>query len=257
MIPSTNESAGKVAPYVALASVYDLVMDHVDYQEWAEYIHGLVKDFVGEPADILELGCGTGSFAFEFADLVVSRYVATDGSPSMVRVAREKSAMFGSRVEIEILDFTDLDAKGNQEYDLVLLLYDGINYLTKPADVASTLQGIRALIRSGGSLIFDQSTPANSVNNADFFEDRATEGLASYVRRSRYDAATGLHHTTFDLEIDGETYREHHVQRAYSLNDMTRLLVSSGFEIVAAFEDFTRLPANEQSERIQWVVRPS
>ncbi len=256
MIPSINDSAGGVAPYVALASVYDLVMDHVDYREWAEYIYGIVIDYVGEPDDILELGCGTGSFAFEFADMVSSRYRATDGSPSMVRVAREKSALFTSRVEFEVLDFTAVDPASKSDYDLVLLLYDGINYLTKPADVASALQGIRSLIRTGGCLIFDQSTPANSVNNADFFEDKGTEELASYVRQSRYDAATGLHHTTFDLMIDGEAYREHHVQRAYSLNDMTRYVQSSGFEIVAAFEDFTRQPANEQSERIQWVVRP-
>lgn len=256
MIASSNESANSVAPYVALASVYDLVMDHVDYQEWAEYIYGLAADYVGDPADIIELGCGTGSFAFEFASMVGGRYLATDGSPSMVRVAREKSVLYGSKVEIEVLDFTSVST-GKPDYDLVLLLYDGINYLTKSSDVASALQGIRSLIRSGGCLIFDQSTPANSVNNADFFEDSGAEGLASYVRRSQYDAATGLHHTTFDLMIDGEAYREHHVQRAYSLDEMTRYLQGSGFEIVSAFEDFTRRPANAQSERIQWVVRPS
>ncbi|MBT8400937.1 MAG: class I SAM-dependent methyltransferase [Rhodothermia bacterium] len=257
MISSINNSAGGVAPYVALASVYDLVMDHVDYQEWAEYIHGLVHDYAGEPADVLELGCGTGSFAFEFADMIDCRYRATDGSASMVRVAREKSALYGSAIDIDVLDFTAVDPLSKPGYDLVLLLYDGINYLTTPADVESALRGIRSLIRPEGHLILDQSTPANSVNNADFFEDKGTEGLASYIRRSRYDAVTGLHHTTFDLLIDGEAYHEHHVQRAYSLNEMSLCLSNSGFEIVAAFEDFTRTPANEQSERVQWVVRPA
>ncbi len=257
MIRSIDGSAGTVEPYVALASVYDLVMNHVDYEDWAEYIRSLVADYAGVQTDILELGCGTGSFAFELADLINCRYRATDGSAAMVHVAREKSKMFGAAIDFDVLDFTAIESRGESRYDIVLLLYDGINYMTTADDVESTLRGIRSLITTGGLFVFDQSTPANSLNNADFFEDSGAEGLASYVRRSRYDEATGLHHTSFDIVIEGATYHEHHVQRAYSLSEMSRCVAKSGFDTVAAFEDFTRRPANNESERIQWVVRPA
>ena len=251
--PVESRRPPTVRPYEALASVYDLVMDHVDYEEWAAYIRSLLADFHAEPETVLEMGCGTGSFALEFDRLLDCTYHATDGSPEMIRVAREKASLFGADVEFSVAQFSSLDPE--PAYDLILLLYDGVNYLLTASEIEKTFRRVLSALRPKGMFIFDQSTPANSVNNADVFEDSGKGGHASYVRRSRFDVETGLHHTSFDLVIEGEAYREHHVQRAYTVEEMTDIIRRAGFEVVESFEDFTRTPASSASERVQWLLR--
>ena len=75
------------------------------------------------------------------------------------------------------------------------------------------------------------------------------------MRRSRYDAAAHLHTTTFVVTIDGASFHEQHVQRAYSLDEIRTLVAATPFEEMAAYDDFTIEPATEASERIHWVLQ--
>ncbi len=87
-----------VKPYTALADVYDVAMDHVDYEGWADFILHLIADEADEAdaaekpnPSILELGCGTGLLTEQL--LVQSDHfvLATDGSADMLRIARDRS----------------------------------------------------------------------------------------------------------------------------------------------------------------------
>jgi hypothetical protein len=137
----------------------------------------------------------------------------------------------------------------------VLLLYDGLNYLTEKAPVRAFLRCAYAALAPGGLLIFDQSTPANSVNNAAYFEDEGeAEGFA-YVRHSTYDPVRKLHTTTFDLTVEGQYFHERHVQRAYTLGEIRALIRETDFEEVAVYDRITEGRATEASERLHWVLR--
>ena len=46
--------------YEKFAQVYDLFMDNIDYEEWADYITDHLKKYGIEDGLVLELGCGTG-----------------------------------------------------------------------------------------------------------------------------------------------------------------------------------------------------
>ena len=52
----------QVRPYSALAQVYDLVMAHVDYEGWADYLVHLVEMHFedADQLEVLELGAGSG-----------------------------------------------------------------------------------------------------------------------------------------------------------------------------------------------------
>src|SRR5690606_26528981 len=78
-------------PYDALAAGYDVVMAHVDYAEWADHVLDLLDAHGAAPRSILELGCGTGSLAIELHERGPFRYLGTDRSAAMVRVARAKA----------------------------------------------------------------------------------------------------------------------------------------------------------------------
>lgn len=44
--------------YEKFAQVYDLFMDNIDYEEWADYITDHLKKYGIEDGLVLELGCG-------------------------------------------------------------------------------------------------------------------------------------------------------------------------------------------------------
>ncbi len=240
-------------PYSVLAAGYDAVMQHVDYASWAEHVQTLLLQQHPNPRAILELGCGTGSFAIEFALLGDYDYSGTDASPEMIRVARAKAAAEGIPIRFEVADFTSYSVQA--PVDIVILLYDGLNYLLREDQVRAMLSCTYRALRKGGLFFFDQSTPANSINNEAYFSDRGKEGSFVYVRRSAYDREQKLHTTTFDLSIGGQRYQERHVQRAYEMEEIRALISESAFEEVAALDGFSADPATESSERVHWILR--
>lgn len=249
-------SDAPTTPYDALAAGYDVVMAHVDYADWADYVLELFDAHDAAPTSILELGCGTGSLALDLQERGGFHYVGTDKSAAMIRVARAKAALHGPAagdLRFAVADFTDFGA--DEPFDAVLLLYDGLNYLLEGDEVAALFARVAAALRPGGLFVVDQSTPANSLNNAAYFADEGeAEGFA-YVRRSHYDPASRLHTTAFDLTVEGETYAEEHVQRAYTRAEIGSRAAASPLAVAAAYDGFTFEPATDASERIHWVLR--
>ena len=241
------------APYTVLAAGYDVVMEHVEYDAWADYVHELIETHRPGAETILELACGTGSLAFELQPLGPYRYAGTDHSADMVRVARAKAELYGADVQFEVADFTSFRAE--PPVDVLILLYDGLNYLLEEDHIRALFRCAYEALAPGGIFLFDQSTPSNSINNEPYFEDRGRADAFSYVRHSRYDPATRLHTTTLDLTVDDRTFREEHVQRAYDIEEIRALVDETPFEVAARYDTFSTDPATDASERVHWIVR--
>lgn len=248
-----NPQFQPVPPYTVLAAGYDVVMEHVEYEAWAEYVHGLLMRHHPEAETVLELACGTGSLALELQPLGPYRYAGTDRSEDMIRVARAKADMEGADVQFEVADFTDF--RVDTPVDVLILLYDGLNYLLHEDEIRALFRCAHAALAPGGVFLFDQSTPANSINNEPYFEDRGRHDVFAYVRHSRYDPATRLHTTTLDLTVEDTRFREEHVQRAYDLAEVRALLAETPFVVEALYDNFSTAPATERSERAHWLAR--
>lgn len=253
MTAAQNTEPREVPPYTVLAAGYDVVMEHVDYAYWAAYVYGLIERHHGHAASILELGCGTGSLALELAPMGPFRYLGTDAVPQMIHVARAKADLAGAPVLFDVADFTNF--RVSTSVDVVLLLYDGMNYILDPEALPALFGCVYRALRPGGLFIFDQSTPANSINNEAFFTDEGEAEGFHYRRDSAYDRTTRLHTTTFEITVEGRTFRERHVQRAYTRAEVRQRLDASGFEVLAAYDGFSHDPAGDDAERIHWVVR--
>ncbi|GIV61588.1 class I SAM-dependent methyltransferase [Rhodocaloribacter litoris] len=243
----------QVPPYTVLAAGYDVVMEHVDYALWAAYVHELLERHHGDVETILELGCGTGSLAFELAPLGPYRYAGTDAVPQMIRVARAKAELLGPSIQFEVADFTNYRVQ--TPVDAVVLLYDGLNYLLEEARLHDLFRCTFRALKPGGLFVFDQSTPANSLNNEAFFEDEGGADAFAFRRTSHYDPGRRLHTTTFEITVAGQSFFEAHVQRAYTMEEVRGPVEAAGFEVVAAYDGFTHEPAHADSERIHWVAR--
>jgi ubiquinone/menaquinone biosynthesis C-methylase UbiE len=106
-----------------------------------------------KPADTaLEFGCGTGTTALKLAPSV-ARYVATDISPEMIAIGREKAGEGGVRnVEFAVAT-PDASPWPDASFDAVLAL----NLLHLVAAREAALKNVHRLLRPGG--LFISKTP--------------------------------------------------------------------------------------------------
>ena len=247
-----------VEPYSALAAGYDQVMEHVDYDAWAAYVHTLLRRYADAPTRIVELGGGTGSLALRLQPMGDYDYVLTDGSEAMLNRAREKIATTDVSIRCQEASFTTVTRESlrlDGAADAVVLVYDGLNYLLEPSAVATLFRRVHDLLRPGGVAVIDQSTPSNSEDREEDFADEAAVDGFAYVRENQYDPETRRHETTFELLVDGQSVTERHVQRAYTMAEVQALLDDSPLTVEAAYEGVTTAPAHADSPRIHWVLR--
>lgn len=253
--PQPEAPPQSVPPYTVLAAGYDVVMEHVEYDAWADYVHELIQTHRPGAETILELACGTGSLAFELQPLGPYRYAGTDRSEDMIRVARAKADLYGLDLQFGVADFTNF--RVDVPVDVLILLYDGLNYLLEEDRIRALFRCAHAALSPGGIFLFDQSTPSNSINNEPYFEDRGRADAFSYVRHSYYDRETRLHTTTLDLSVGDRRFREEHVQRAYDLDEIRALVAGTPFDVVTVYDNFSTDPATDASERAHWILRKS
>ena len=84
--------------YSDFARVYDIFMDNVEYEKWAEYLIESLKEYGIEDGIVLELGCGTGVMTELLAE---SGYdmIGVDNSEFCRNVRDRRRAPGGRRAE--------------------------------------------------------------------------------------------------------------------------------------------------------------
>lgn len=106
------------------------------------------RTLLGAQAEVLELGCGTGTTAFALA-ASAGAYLATDFSARMIAIAEEKArATPVSGLRFRQATAETLAREGHT-YDVVL----AFNLLHLVRDLPATLAAIRALTKPGGLFV--------------------------------------------------------------------------------------------------------
>ena len=75
--------------YEGFAYVYDTFMDNVPYEEWAEYVTGILQEYGITDGLVLDLGCGTGSMTELLAEKGYDM-IGVDLSADMLEIAMDK-----------------------------------------------------------------------------------------------------------------------------------------------------------------------
>lgn len=140
----TTEKDAKFWDGIARKYAADPIRDLDGFEKTLSRVGELLK-----PEDsVLELGCGTGTAALRLASGVAG-YLATDISPEMIAIAREKAEMQPvPQLRFEAATANALAMRGAQ-YDAVL----GFNYIHLVEDLERTLALIRSLVKPGGYFI--------------------------------------------------------------------------------------------------------
>ena len=97
--------------YEKFAQVYDLFMDNIDYEEWADYLEDRLKEYGVKDGLVLELGCGTGSMTELLAEKGYDM-IGVDNSEDMLEIAMEKKVESGHDILYLLQDMREFELYG-------------------------------------------------------------------------------------------------------------------------------------------------
>lgn len=248
MKPSPEKS---VDSYTHLAEFYDSILSYVDYESWYRYILSIMIQYAESPRIVLELGCGTGKFGAKFSADGYSIY-GIDGSVEMLQAAKMR-AFKNYRVFCADIRNFHLAKKP----DFIFCVHDTVNYLTSTTDVKKFLSCVRESMNENTIFMMDITTEYNVKKNfvgidSNFFI-RGTEILW----HNEYDPDKSRVVSTLTFKKKGSETVEKHIQRLYSINEISLLLASEGFELLDVFGDISFKYPQKDSVMINFIARKS
>lgn len=250
-------------PYTGFASVYDLFMDNVPYDDWVAYIQNLLKKYNIENGILLELGCGTGSLTRRLAAKGFDM-IGIDYSEEMLQVAREK----GKDVDRSILylcqDMREFELYGTVK--AVVSVCDSMNYILTEEDMLKVFRLVNNYLDPQGLFIFDLDTiyAYEEVLGDNTIAENREEG--SFIWENTYYEDEMLNEVSLTLFIPeiSENGRksglyqkcgETHYRRAYPLETVKRLIEEAGMEWVAVYDALTVRKPGKNCERVYILAR--
>jgi ubiquinone/menaquinone biosynthesis C-methylase UbiE len=240
------------APYVALAPIYEHVMRHVNYRQWAQYIDTVIKKLDIKSQKNLDIGCGTGKFIREM-NLLGYQIDGCDPSEEMLKIARTNNpeATFWKD------GLPQLSRLDTRSFQLVTCMYDTMNYMSSLDIFAEALNRIYKILHSGGYFIFDvvsESFCQMYFHAAD--EEEVVNENYAYSRKSFFKKATSQQYNYFTIYTPQGVFQEEHMQKIYPYNQIKKMIsLKTPFHFEAAYEDFSFYEAGKNSDRIHFILK--
>ena len=249
--------------YRSFAQVYDLFMDNIDYPSWSAYLSGLLREYGVDDGLVLELGCGTGSMTQLLAQKGYDM-IGVDNSLDMLEIAMDKKEESGQDILYLLQDMREFELYGT--VGAVFSICDSLNYITEPEELKQVFRWVNNYLDPGGIFIFDFNTEykyREVLGDQTIAEARED---CSFIWDNYYYEEERINEYELNLfiredaesETEGDLYRrfrETHFQRAYTLEEITRIVEESGLQFVTAYEAFTKEPPSKNSERIYVIAR--
>ena len=244
--------------YTSFASVYDTFMDNIPYEEWAEYLVDLLKEYGINDGLVLDLGCGTGNMTELLASAGYDM-IGVDNAEEMLEIAMEKREKSGHDILYLLQDMREFELYGTVK--AIVSICDSINYITEEEDLLEVFRLANNYLDPKGIFIFDFNTVykyREVLGNQTIAEDRED---CSFIWDNYYYEDEQINEYELSLfikEQDSDLYRKYqemHYQKAYDLETIKGLVEESGLEYITAFDAFTRNKPTEISERVYVVAR--
>ena len=255
-------------PYTGFASVYDLFMDNIPYEEWAEYVQKLLNQYNIKSGLILELGCGTGSMTRQLAGRGYEM-IGIDNSEEMLQIARDKGEVSNDNILYLCQDMREFELFGT--VSAVISVCDSMNYILSEEDLLQVFKLVNNYLDPQGVFIFDLDTQyayEEIIGDSTIAENRE-EG--SFIWENTYYEDEMLNEINLTLfipeqdnpEAEGQEknttlfrkQEEVHYRRAYPLDTMKRLIEEAGMEWVAVYDTLTMKKPKKDSERVYIIAR--
>ena len=222
-----------MSSYQTFASVYDLFMDNVPYDDWCELFADILKEHGITEGILLDLGCGTGAMTRRFAKKGFDM-IGVDASAEMLDMARDAES--AKDVDLSV-DSDACEKQGDDTSQKVFLkkdilylqqdmrsfeLYgtvaavvsvcDSMNYILEEEDLQQVFKLVNNYLDPGGLFVFDMTTPyqyETVLGENSFCESRDE---AAFLWENDYDPESRINEydlTLFVRENDSRNAGQH------------------------------------------------
>lgn len=248
---------GRMDAYTGFAKVYDLFMDDIPYEDWCNYLAGLLRGQGLADGLVLDLGCGTGKLTRLLSEAGYDM-IGVDASAEMLEVAVQENP--DGKILYLQQDMRELELYGTVR--AVVSICDSMNYLLEYGELVQVLRLVDNYLDPGGIFIFDMNTPFKyrEILGEQTIAENREEG--SFIWENFYDEKEKLNQYDLTLFLREEEssplyrkYEETHFQRGYELKQVKMLLEQAGMEVLAVYDGYTREPVRDDSQRVTVIAR--
>ena len=181
-------------------------------------------------ASVIDVPCGDGRITLRLA---AAGYAATgiEIAPAEVELARRTAERTGVSARFLVGDLRALPDAG--PVDAVVSWGNSFGYLT-PDDTVRSLGGMHRLLRTGGRLVLESSTVAESLLVGGIApRAEVAFGGIRMTKENRYRAAESRLETDYVFEDeDGNVERTRAAHHVHTAGEVVRLLAGAGFRDV-------------------------
>ena len=245
----TRPGAGE---FDQVAEHYDHLMKTVPYRHWVDYVESLLRRWEARPVDVLDLACGTGRVGSE----MVRRGYQVRGPDLAEPMVREcirqeppLPAMVCDASQIGVAD---------TRLDLVVSLYDSLNYILVPEKLAAAVREAHRILRSGGLFIFDLNTERALASGLFTQDNMRSDDPLQYTWEAHWDPKSRICRVDMLYYWNGDGgpkhFRETHYQRAYDNSEVLSMLRMAGFTRFESYSAYTFRAVTPLSDRAYYVA---
>ncbi len=245
------------AAYEEFASVYDMFMTEIPYENWLSNITQILQEEDICDGLVLELGCGTGTFTEQMAKAGYDM-IGVDSSMEMLDQAMEKKSQSGLDILYLQQDMRDFELYGTVR--AIVSVCDSMNYILTEEDLERVFACANNYLDPEGIFVFDLKTIHyfRDVMGDCVLADSREEG--SFIWENSWFEEEQINEydlTLFIREPSGLYRREQelHDQRGYEERTVRRALECAGMEYVKTLDADTMQTPTEDSERIYIIAR--
>jgi SAM-dependent methyltransferase len=259
-----DAKTGSVNEMYQLANYYDIVFDR-DVAPQVAFCIRAYEHFAGrKPGSMLDLACGPGYYAREFARQGL-RATGLDLSAGMIAFARERARQEQLNlhyIEADMSAFT-LDAP----VDLVVSMFDAIDFLLNQDALVNHFEAVAANLTPNGLYLIQQTPSArsHSVYNPGTYHYRGQRAgsevdFAWGVNDPRADLTTGIMAVEMEIQVieNGQEtlYRDQSTERVCLPTELILVAerVVGAFRHVGSYGDFDLSRAPDWLENTPYII---
>lgn len=207
------------------AAEVDVIMAYLDDRE-ADGLH------------VLDVGCGFGRHAIEFACRGATVF-AVDPSAHMIEVAKQRAAAgLGQRASaISWVEQAGESVEGTDLYDLGLCLFTTLGQVSavNTTGAPALLDTMVRAVRPGGSIIVEVPERERALDLLVADETLPGPGEGTHVTR-RFDDATGILHERFEQRGSGQGETFDLAYRLFRRAELIEMFADAGFEDIGIID---------------------
>ena len=228
------------------AGFYDELYEGKDYAGEADYVDALIRQYRPGAQSLLDLGCGTGRHAIEFAGKGYT-VVGVDRSPEMIMSAQghreELLPHIRARLTFEQCDIRDL--RLGHHFDAVVALFHVVSYQTSNDDLIAALTTAKKHMQTNGLFIFDcwygpgvlTDPPAVRAKSLCSGSSRLTRFAEPVMRINENTVEVNYRFTRADkMSCRSSEFDEKHVMRYFFVPELALALQSVRLKPLAVNE---------------------